>query len=77
LIYRMHAAGGRKLSATDKAREIAVRLPALYGALANTGAGAAAPADAQRLCEIVRSAYDPAAARGRARGRQHDRAVLG
>jgi hypothetical protein len=62
LVYRMHAAGGRKLSATEKAREIAVRLPALYGGLANTGAGGAAPVDAQRLCEIVRCAYDPTAA---------------
>ena len=61
LSYRMVAAGGRKLSAAEKAQEIAVRLPALYGALANTGAGAAAPVDAQRLCEIVRTAYDPAA----------------
>ena len=62
LSYRMVAAGGRKLSAAEKAQEIAVRLPALYGALANTGAGGAAPVDAQRLCEIVRAAYDPAAA---------------
>ena len=62
LSYRMVAAGGRKLSAGEKAQEIAVRLPGLYGALANTGAGGAAPVDAQRLCEIVRAAYDPAAA---------------
>ena len=62
LTYRMSAAGGRKLSATEKAQELAVRLPGLYRVLANTGAGAAAPADAQRLCEIVRAAYDPACA---------------
>ena len=62
LTYRMNAAGGRKLSAAQKAQEVAVRLPGLYGALANTGAGGAAPVDAQRLCEIVRAAYDPAAA---------------
>lgn len=62
LTYRMNAAGGRRLSATEKAHEVAVRLPGLYATLPNTGAGAAAPVDAQRLCEIVRAAYDPAAA---------------
>ena len=62
LTYRMNAAGGRKLSAADKAQEVGVRLPGLYGTLPNTGAGGAAPVDAQRLCEIVRAAYDPAAA---------------
>lgn len=62
LTYRMNAAGGRRLSAAEKAHEVAVRLPGLYGTLPNTGAGGAAPVDAQRLCEIVRAAYDPAAA---------------
>ena len=62
LTYRMNAAGGRKLSADEKAHEVGVRLPALYGTLPNTGAGGAAPVDAQRLCEIVRAAYGPAAA---------------
>ena len=62
LTYRMNAAGGRKLSAGEKAHEVGVRLPGLYGTLPNTGAGGAAPVDAQRLCEIVRAAYDPAAA---------------
>ena len=62
LTYRMNAAGGRKLSAAEKAHEVGVRLPGLYGTLPNTGAGGAAPVDAQRLCEIVRAAYDPAAA---------------
>jgi len=58
----MNAAGGRKLSAAEKAHEVGVRLPGLYGTLPNTGAGGAAPVDAQRLCEIARTAYDPAAA---------------
>ena len=62
LTHRMNAAGSRKLSATEKAHEVAVRLPGLYGTLPNTGAGGAAPVDAQRLCEIARIAYDPAAA---------------
>lgn len=62
LTYRMNAAGGRKLSAAEKAHEVGVRLPGLYGTLPSTGAGGAAPVDAQRLCEIVRVAYDPAAA---------------
>jgi len=62
LTYRMNAVGGRRLSATEKAQEIAVRLPGLYGTLPNTGAGGAAPVDAQRLCEITRTAYGPTAA---------------
>ena len=62
LTYRMNAAGGRRLSAAEKAHEVGIRLPGLYGTLPNTGAGGAAPVDAQRLCEIVRAAYDLAAA---------------
>ena len=62
LTYRMNAAGGRKLSATEKAHEVAIRLPGLYGTLPSTGAGGAVPVNAQRLCEIVRAAYDPNAA---------------
>lgn len=62
LTYRMNAAGGRKLSGAEKAHEVGVRLPGLYATLPNTGAGAVAPVDAQRLCEIVRAAYDPTAA---------------
>ena len=43
LTYRMNAAGGRKLSAAEKAHEVGVRLPGLYGTLPNTGAGRSGP----------------------------------
>jgi hypothetical protein len=62
LTYRMVAAGGRRLSATEKAHEIATRLGNLTRELHGTGAGVAVPVDAQRLCEIVHSAYTPRAA---------------
>ncbi|WP_284329591.1 SCO6880 family protein [Demequina litorisediminis] len=54
------------VSSTKKAdrvgRELASRLPELTGTLASTGAGVAAPLDAARLCEVIRTAYDPAVA---------------
>ena len=62
LTYRMVAPGGRRLSATEKAHEIATRLGNLTRELHSTGAGVAVPVDAQRLCEIVHSAYNPRAA---------------
>jgi hypothetical protein len=62
LTYRMVAPGGRKLNATEKAHEIATRLGNLTRELHGTGAGVAIPVDAQRLCEIVHSAYNPRAA---------------
>ena len=62
LTYRMVAPGGRKLTATDKAHEIATRLGNLTRELHSTGAGVAIPVDAQRLCEIVHCAYNPLAA---------------
>jgi hypothetical protein len=62
LTYRMVAPGGRSLSATEKAHEIATRLGNLTRELHSTGAGVAVPVDAQRLCEIVHSAYSPRAA---------------
>ena len=54
---------GRRRSGDEFAREIAARLPGLYQRLAGTGAGTAGPLSAQELCEVVRGAYDPAAAR--------------
>ena len=62
LTYRMVAPGGRRLNATEKAHEIATRLGNLTSELHSTGAGAAVPVDAQRLCEMVHSAYNPRAA---------------
>lgn len=55
--------GGRRRSAEEMGRELGARLPGLSGGLAATGAGAARPVTAQGLCELVRVAYDPAAAR--------------
>ena len=54
--------GGQRKSATEPARDIATRLGGLTQRLHATGAGVAVPVDAQRLCEIVHSAYNPRAA---------------
>jgi hypothetical protein len=56
-------ARGRRRQADEFARDLGARLPALYQRLAGTGAGAAEPIGAQELCEVIRGAYDPAAAR--------------
>lgn len=57
------APGGRRRSAEEVGRDLASRLPGLTYSLESTGAGAAHPLSTQELCEVVRSAYDPAAAR--------------
>src|SRR4051794_8988932 len=54
---------GRARQADDVARDLAARVPWLGNALHATGAGAARPISAQQLCEVIRTAYDPAAAR--------------
>jgi len=54
--------GGHKRSTAEIARELAARLPGLTQALGATGAGAVHPLSAQELCEVIRVAYDPAAA---------------
>ena len=54
--------GGRRRSPEEMGRELAARLPGLTHALQATGAGATHPLTAQELCEMVRIAYDPAAA---------------
>lgn len=56
-------AGGRRRAADEVGRDLAARLPGLSQRLHATGAGAARPLTAQRLCEVVRVAYDPPAAR--------------
>ncbi len=53
---------GRKRDADEMARVLATRMRGMTGGLAGTGAGAVRPVDAQELCEIVRTAYDPSAA---------------
>lgn len=54
--------GGRKRSAEEMGRELSSRIPGLTQSLGATGAGAARPLSAQELCEVIRIAYDPAAA---------------
>src|SRR3954469_23165912 len=54
---------GRARQADEVARDLAARIPWLGNALHATGAGAARPMSAQQLCEVIRTAYDPAAAR--------------
>lgn len=54
---------GKRRDPDDVARDLGSRLPQLTQTLSSTGAGPARPLDAQALCEVVRVAYDPAAAR--------------
>jgi len=54
--------GGKRRTPEEMGRELAARLPGLTQTLQATGAGAAHPLAAQELCEVVRVAYDPAAA---------------
>jgi len=56
-------AGGRRRAPEEMGRELASRLPGLTQGLSATGAGATHPLTAQELCEAVRIAFDPAAAR--------------
>lgn len=53
---------GKKRKDEEMGRDLAARLPGLTAGLETTGAGAARPLTAQRLCEVIRVAYDPAAA---------------
>lgn len=55
--------GGRKRTPEEMGRELASRLPGITQGLTATGAGTSRPLSAQQLCEVVRIAYDPAAAR--------------
>jgi hypothetical protein len=55
-------ADGRVKTAAVMAQELRTRLGVLTQRLHATGAGVAAPVDAQRLCEIVHAAYNPRAA---------------
>src|SRR4051794_1402562 len=54
---------GRGRQAEEMSRDLAARIPWLGNTLHATGAGAARPVSAQQLCEAIRTAYDPAAAR--------------
>lgn len=55
--------GAKRRDREEMARDLASRLPGLSARLMSTGAGAARPITAQQLCEVVRIAYDPPAAR--------------
>ncbi|MFI6575237.1 SCO6880 family protein [Nocardiopsis sp. NPDC050513] len=57
-----NAGKDKKTAPEEMGRELAARLPGLTGSLSATGAGASRPLGAQELCEVVRIAYDPAAA---------------
>lgn len=54
--------GGQRRTVDEMGRDLATRLPGLTGSLSQTGAGSARPLTAEGLCEVVRIAYDPAAA---------------
>lgn len=60
--FRAVGSTGKRRGAEEIGRDLAARLPALTGSLAATGAGAARPLTAAELCDVVRTAYDPAAA---------------
>jgi len=62
LTFSGKGAGGKRREPEDVARELGARLPGLTGDLQATGAGAASLMDAEELCEVIRVAYDPAAA---------------
>ncbi|WP_208545234.1 SCO6880 family protein [Rathayibacter sp. VKM Ac-2760] len=54
--------GGKRRNAKEVASDLSARIPGLTSSLAATGAGAARPLNAQELCEVIRTAYDPDAA---------------
>ncbi|MBX3196229.1 MAG: hypothetical protein KF727_14160 [Microbacteriaceae bacterium] len=54
--------GGKRRTPEEMGRELASRIPGLTQSLGATGAGAVRPVSAQQLTELVRIAYDPAAA---------------
>lgn len=57
-----HRKGGRKRIAAEMGHELEAQLPGLTAGLEATGAGEAHPLSSQELCEVIRVAYDPAAA---------------
>ncbi len=62
LTFTASVRGTRKRS-REMAQDLASRVPGLTARLQSSGAGAVRPISAQRLCEVVRMAYDPDAAR--------------
>jgi hypothetical protein len=62
LTYALATASGARRSLEDAVRDLSSRLPGLTGSLEGTGAGAVHPVSAGEVCQLVRVAYDPAAA---------------
>ena len=62
LTFSTAGRGGGRRGIEEVARDLGARLPALAAGLGATGAAGVRPVTAQELCEIVRIAYDPAAA---------------
>jgi hypothetical protein len=62
ITFRDASLAGTGRKAEQFGRELAARLPGFTSALQETGAGAVHPVSAAELCEVVRTAYDPAAA---------------
>jgi hypothetical protein len=61
LTYSM-VQNGKRRTATQMANDLAAQLPAMASQLHASGAGETRLVDAQRLCEIVQSAFNPRAA---------------
>lgn len=63
IAFAANPRGTKKRTPEEVGHELATRLPGLTGTmLQSTGAGSVRPLPAQELCELVRTAYDPAAA---------------
>lgn len=62
LTFTASTRAGKRRAVEDMGRDLASRLPGLSLGLNATGAGTARPMTAQDLCEVIRVAYDPAAA---------------
>jgi len=62
LTFVLATSSGARRSLEETVRDLASRLPSLTQRLEATGAGAVRPASAAELCQLVRTAYDPAAA---------------
>ncbi|MEU6201549.1 SCO6880 family protein [Streptomyces sp. NPDC047061] len=60
LTYAMHSTQKRRTE--DIIADLATRIPGLLQGLMRAGAGPAVPLSAERIAEVVRVAYDPAAA---------------
>ena len=62
LTFKGATAGGKRRGTTAMLDHLRTRIPNLLSPLAAAGAGASAPVSAQQLCEVIRTAYDPAVA---------------